>query len=167
MQNEKLNAILTSALEEISKANTSEDIVAIRNKYLAKKSELMSIMSTIGSLSIEAKKTIGQEVNKVKGEIASSLEAKLQEIAAKELAAKLEKEKIDISLPSRSFASGSKNPFFIIRDEIIEIFLGMGYQVADGPEVELDKFNFELLNIPKDHPARDMQDTFISMKTFY
>ena len=160
MQKERLNTILQEALVDIANAKTSEDIVNVRNKYLAKKSELMSIMSTIGSLSIEEKKAVGQEVNRVKGEISTALEAKAKEIADKELAEKLEKEKIDISLPGRNLQSGAKNPFFIIRDEMIEIFLGMGYQVADGPEVESDRFNFELLNIPKDHPARDMQDTF-------
>ena len=160
MQLEKLNNILQEALVGISECQTSEDIANIRNKYLSKKSELMSIMSSLGGLSIEEKKELGQKLNYVKGEISKALELKAKEIETKELNEKLEKETIDFSLPSVDFSSGSKNPFFIIRDEIIDIFLGMGYSLADGPEVEKDLYNFELLNIPKDHPARDMQDSF-------
>ncbi len=160
MQLEKLNNILQEALVGISECQTSEDIANIRNKYLSKKSELMSIMSSLGGLSIEEKKELGQKLNIVKGEISKALELKAKEIETKELNEKLEKETIDFSLPSVDFSSGSKNPFFIIRDEIIDIFLGMGYSLADGPEVEKDLYNFELLNIPKDHPARDMQDSF-------
>ena len=160
MQLEKLNNILQEALVGISECQTSEDIANIRNKYLSKKSELMSIMSSLGGLSIEEKKELGQKLNFVKGEISKALELKAKEIETKELNEKLEKETIDFSLPSVDFSSGSKNPFFIIRDEIIDIFLGMGYSLADGPEVEKDLYNFELLNIPKDHPARDMQDSF-------
>ena len=160
MQLEKLNNILREALVGISECQTSEDIANIRNKYLSKKSELMSIMSSLGGLSIEEKKELGQKLNFVKGEISKALELKAKEIETKELNEKLEKETIDFSLPSVDFSSGSKNPFFIIRDEIIDIFLGMGYSLADGPEVEKDLYNFELLNIPKDHPARDMQDSF-------
>ena len=160
MQLEKLNNILTEALDGISECSTSEDIANIRNKYLSKKSELMSIMSSLGGLSIEEKKELGQKLNFVKGEISKALDLKAKEIETKELNEKLEKEKVDFSLPSVNFSSGSKNPFFIIRDEMIDIFLGMGYSLADGPEVEKDLYNFELLNIPQDHPARDMQDSF-------
>ena len=117
--------------------------------------------SLIGTLPTpEEKKAFGAELNTVRTSITSALEEKATKMQAAELEAKLKAEQIDISLPGRSFEPGARNPFHIIKDEMTEIFLGMGFEVADGPEIELDNFNFELLNIPKDHPARDMQDTF-------
>ncbi len=160
MKYPKLEQILSEALSDVESIKTSEDVNVIRNKYLSKKSELMSLMSTIGSLPNEEKKEFGQEVNIVKTSVAKALEEKAAAIQEEELKAKLEAEKIDVSLPGRNFSAGSRNPFHIIIDEMTDIFLGMGFEVAEGPEVETDNFNFELLNIPKDHPARDMQDTF-------
>ena len=157
---EKLDAILKEALEKIENASTSEDIVNIKNAYLSKKSELMQMYSLIGQLSPEERKDAGKLINDVKVAITNALEIKQKDIEDRELKEKLMKEEIDISLPSRSFAGGGKNPFHIIKDEMTDIFLGMGFEVKDGPEVETDLYNFELLNIPKDHPARDMQDTF-------
>ena len=160
MESEKLELIASEAEQEIEQAETSEQLNEIRNKYLSKKSYLMSLMSTLGSMEPEQRKEFGARINAVKQRISQKLEAKAQDLQRKELEEKLKKEAIDTSLPSRGFNVGAKNPFHIIKDEIIDIFLGMGYEVADGPEVEQDHFNFELLNIPKDHPARDMQDTF-------
>ena len=157
---ERINEIVNEALGLISKASNSDDIQNIRNQFLSKKSELMSLMSTLGNLTPEERKTVGQELNLAKGKIAEALDLKQQEIAKKELDEKLKKEEIDISLPGNTYQAGGKNPFFIIIDEMTEIFTGMGFEVANGPEVEDDLHNFELLNIPKDHPARDMQDTF-------
>ena len=158
--NERINEIVNEALDLISQASTSDDVQNIRNQFLSKKSELMSLMSTLGNLSPEERKTVGQELNLAKGKIAEALDAKQKEIAKKELDEKLKKEEIDISLPGNTYQVGGRNPFHIIIDEMTEIFTGMGFEVADGPEVEDDLHNFELLNIPKDHPARDMQDTF-------
>ena len=158
--NERINQIVNEALESINKALSSEDVQNIRNQYLSKKSELMSLMSTLGNLSPEERKSVGQELNLAKGKIAEALDAKQKEIAKLELEEKLKKEEIDISLPGNTYQVGGRNPFHIIIDEMTEIFTGMGFEVADGPEVEDDLHNFELLNIPKDHPARDMQDTF-------
>ena len=160
MKNKKLIDILEKALSTIEKALFLDSLIEVKNTYLSKKSELMGMMSKIGELPPEERKEFGQEVNEVKTKISQSLEEKVSELEKKALEEKLKKEEIDISLPSRSFALGGRNPFHIITDEMIEIFLGMGFEVADGPEVESDMFNFELLNIPKDHPARDMQDTF-------
>ena len=160
MENEKLQTILNAALKDIEDSKTSEDIANVRNKYLAKKSELSSLTSLIGTLPPEERKEFGASIHRVKTEIETKLEAKTKDILDKELTEKLANETIDISLPGRDFTSGSRNPFYIVKDEMIDIFLGMGFEVADGPEVETDRFNFELLNIPKDHPARDMQDTF-------
>ena len=158
--NERINEIVNEALNLISQASTSDDVQNIRNQFLSKKSELMSLMSTLGNLSPEERKTVGQELNLAKGKIAEALDAKQKEIVKKELDEKLKKEEIDISLPGNTYQVGGRNPFHIIIDEMTEIFTGMGFEVADGPEVEDDLHNFELLNIPKDHPARDMQDTF-------
>ena len=160
MINEKLEQILNHALAEIKEADSSEILTNIRNRYLAKKSELMSIMSTLSSLSVEEKKALGMELNRIKTLINERLESKVKEIQLIELNKRLKKEEIDISLPGVNYEVGSKNPFHVIIDEMTDIFLGMGYQVASGPEVELDLYDFELLNIPKDHPARDMQDSF-------
>ena len=160
MKNEKLQQILEEARADIEAAQSSEDINNCRNKYLAKKSELSGMMSVIGTLPPEERKDFGAEVNAVKVEVAKLIEEKGQALQSKELEEKLAKETIDISLPGRDFTSGGRNPFYIVKDEMTDIFLGMGFEVADGPEVETDNYNFELLNIPKDHPARDMQDTF-------
>ena len=160
MEDKKLNEIVDHALDEIEKADKGDVINNIRNNYLAKKSELMGMMSKLGQMSPEERKDFGKLINDAKNRISEALAKKQQEIADKELAKQLEKETIDVSLPGRKVELGGKNPFYIVQDELIEIFTGMGFSVASGPEVESDLFNFELLNIPKDHPARDMQDTF-------
>ena len=158
--NERIAQIVEEAKSLIEKASSSDDIQNIRNQFLSKKSELMSLMSQLGSLSPEERKSFGQELNMAKADIANAIDAKQKEIAKKELDEKLKKEEIDISLPGNTYQPGGRNPFHVIIDEMTEIFTGMGFEVADGPEVEDDLHNFELLNIPKDHPARDMQDTF-------
>ena len=160
MENEKLLKIKEQALQEIEKANTSDELNNVRNTYLAKKSELSSMSSLIGTLPVEEKKAFGQALNEVRVAITSAIEEKMAFLKNKELEEKLAKETIDISLPGKNFTPGGRNPFHVIIDEMVEIFTGMGFEVADGPEVEIDHYNFELLNIPKDHPARDMQDTF-------
>ena len=158
--NERIAQIVEEAKSLIEKASSSDDIQNIRNQFLSKKSELMSLMSQLGSLSPEERKSFGQELNMAKADIANAIDAKQKEIVKKELDEKLKKEEIDISLPGNTYQPGGRNPFHVIIDEMTEIFTGMGFEVADGPEVEDDLHNFELLNIPKDHPARDMQDTF-------
>ena len=160
MQNEKLNSIYEQALKDIESASNSEELLNVKNKYLAKKSELMGMSSLLGSLPVEEKKTFGQELNQVKTEVNSRIEEKAKAFAKAQLEEKLQKEQIDISLPGRTIERGGENPFHIIIDEVTRIFIGMGFDVAEGPEVEEDLYNFELLNIPKDHPARDMQDSF-------
>lgn len=156
----KLKELQKAALERISNADNLEVLNEIRNVYLSKKSELSSIMSKFSSLTVEERKELGQEINKIKNDIISYLEQKNEEINKKLLEKRLKDETIDISLPGRDGLVGGKNPFYIIKDEIVNIFLSMGFDVKEGPEVETDKYNFELLNIPQDHPARDMQDSF-------
>ena len=160
MENEKLLLLKEKALKETEAANSSEELNNVRNTYLSKKSELSGMSSLIGTLPVEEKKAFGQALNEVRVAITNAIEEKMAFLKNKELDEKLAKETIDISLPGRTNGLGARNPFHIIIDEITEIFLGMGFDVADGPEVEIDHYNFELLNIPKDHPARDMQDTF-------
>ena len=160
MKNEKLQAILKDALTNIKNALAIDEINELRNRYMGKKSELASMGSVIGTLPPEEKKTFGQEMNEVRSAIANAIEERLAEAKAKALEHKLKRETIDISLPGRNTTVGARNPFYIVKDEMTNIFLGMGFEVADGPEIETDLYNFELLNIPKDHPARDMQDTF-------
>lgn len=160
MKNEKLKTIVSEALEGIKKALKLEEINELRNRFLGKKSELSSLGGLIATLPVEEKKTFGIEMNEAKQLISQAFEEKLNALKQKALEEKLKKETIDISLPSREVSLGARNPFYIVQDEMKEIFIGMGFDVADGPEIETDLYNFELLNIPKDHPARDMQDTF-------
>ncbi len=160
MENTDLETLKTSALNAIAKASTMDEITLVRNEYLSKKSPLMALLGKMKDLEPSQRAEYGAKVNAAKAEISNALDAKVKLLEAKELQAKLESEKIDLTLPGTSEDQGARNPFYVIKDEITDIFLGMGYEVAEGPEVESDHFNFELLNIPKDHPARDMQDSF-------
>lgn len=160
MDTSRIDKILEEALRQIKECTTLDAINEIRNRFLAKKSELMSLMSTLGALSIEERKEFGQKLNEAKARILDALNERQEQLKAKALLDQLEGEKIDITLPGIKSEVGGKNPFHVIVDEMIEIFIGMGFKVASGPEVETDNYNFELLNIPKDHPARDMQDSF-------
>ena len=160
MENVKLLLLKEKALKEIEVSNSSDELNNVRNTYLSKKSELSTLTSQIGQLPPEDRKAFGAAITEVRVAITAALEEKMTLLKNKELDEKLAKETIDISLPGVSHNVGGRNPWHIIIDEISEIFLGMGFEIADGPEVESDHYNFELLNIPKDHPARDMQDTF-------
>ena len=160
MENVKLLLLKEKALKEIEASNSSDELNNVRNTYLSKKSELSTLTSQIGQLPPEDRKAFGAAITEVRVAITTALEEKMTLLKNKELDEKFAKETIDISLPGVSHNVGGRNPWHIIIDEISEIFLGMGFEIADGPEVESDHYNFELLNIPKDHPARDMQDTF-------
>lgn len=162
MNKNEVEQIAADALKIIlsDDTNSVEQLNNIRNEYLSKKGKISVLMSQLGSLPPEDRKEFGKVINDARVAISDCLEKRLAELKAKELEEKLAKETIDISLPGKNNGLGARNPFHIIIDEITEIFLGMGFDVADGPEVEIDHYNFELLNIPKDHPARDMQDTF-------
>ena len=160
MENVKLLLLKEKALKEIEASDSSDELNNVRNTYLSKKSELSTLTSQIGQLPPEDRKAFGAAITEVRVAITTALEEKMTLLKNKELDEKFAKETIDISLPGVSHNVGGRNPWHIIIDEISEIFLGMGFEIADGPEVESDHYNFELLNIPKDHPARDMQDTF-------
>ena len=147
-------------LSEIENATTLNDINDIRNKYLSKKGKVSELMSKMKDIPNEEKASYGQLVNTLKGFISDHLEKIKNDLEVKALNEKLEKETIDVTLPSKNVSTASKHPLNKLVDDISEVFVGLGYKVAEGPEVEKDYYNFELLNLPKDHPARDMQDTF-------
>lgn len=157
---EKIKEIHAKALQEIQNCKALEELQNIRNAYLSKKSELMSFMSKMKDLSSDERISFGQLMNSIKEDISHKLEDKKAALEEEKLKAKIEKEVIDFTLPGKNYMRGIKHPFSAIVDQVSEIFIGMGYQIAEGSEVETDEFNFELLNVPKGHPARDMQDSF-------
>lgn len=148
------------ALDEINQADKLEKLQEIRVKYLGKKGSLTSMLRGLGSLKSELRPKMGQIVNEVRSQLETALNEKNSELKAAELTARLAKEKIDISLPGRKNPRGHLHPLSLTLNRIKDIFMKMGFEVAEGPEVEQDYYNFEMLNFPKDHPARDMQDSF-------
>jgi len=144
----------------IEASQALEQLNEVRNLYLSKKGKVSLLLSEIKNVVNEDKKAYGEAVNNLRDELSQVFSAKQVTLEKKALNAKLAAEKIDITLPGTSEEWGYKNPFWIIKDEIEQIFIEMGYQISEGPEVESDDFNFTLLNIPKNHPARDMQDSF-------
>ena len=157
---EKLKLIETTAIDELNKAVSKEDIEAIRVKYLGKKGEVTLILRGMGGLSPEERPIVGKLVNDVRGNLEERIENALTNIKKKEKEERLKNEVIDISMPGDKNPLGGKNPLTITMEEIQDIFLSMGFSIEEGPEVELDYYNFEALNIPKNHPARGEQDTF-------
>ena len=157
---EKLQAIENIALEELKAAKDSTAIEAIRVKYLGKKGELTAILRGMKDLSKEERPVVGKLANEVREKIEEELELVLTEIKNKEKNARLNSEVIDISMPGKKNLIGKKHPLELTLDHMKEIFISMGFAVEEGPEVEKDYYNFEALNIPKDHPARSEQDTF-------
>ena len=157
---EKLLAIKEAAFSEISAAENSGALEEIRVKYLGKKGELTTILRSMGALSKEERPVVGKLVNEAKNEVEQKLEEVGTSIKTKEKNAKLASEVIDISLPGKKNVIGKRHPLDLTLDRMKEIFISMGFSIEDGPEVELDHYNFEALNIPKDHPARSEQDTF-------
>ena len=155
-----LENIKKEYLELVKDIKNEKELYDLRVKFLGKKGALTEIMKGARDLSPEERPTFGKLVNEVKTFINESLEEQKVELAAKALELKLASENIDVTLPSRKVDLGGMNPLNKVIEEVEEIFISMGYSVAEGPEVETDKFNFEMLNLPKDHPARDMQDTF-------
>ena len=157
---DELESLHQQALSEIEASSDLDTLNNVRNTYLSKKSPLMAMMAKMKELQGEEKISFGQKINSIKNELTLKLEEKRTLLEEAKLQQKLQDEVIDITLPGVNYDMGGKNPFRIIEDEMIDIFTSMGYEIAEGPEVELDLFNFELLNIPHDHPARDMQDSF-------
>lgn len=156
----QLENIKIAAEKEISIAKTQKNMEEIRIKYLGKKGELTSILKQMGKLSAEEKPIIGQLANEIRDFIGEKIEVSMKKIKKYETDQKLIDEKIDVTLPGKRKFLGHRHPLNIVLDDIEEIFIGMGFNVVDGPEIENDYYNFEALNMPKYHPARDTQDTF-------
>lgn len=152
--------ILNSLEEEVKQAKTNNELNEIRIKYLSKKGTISLLTSKIATLHVEERKEFGSKLNELKNKATLIIEEKKNKIDTEELNKKLESESIDITLPSTKIPVGAPNILEKIVEEIEDVLMSMGYDVVDGPEIEEDKFNFELLNIPKGHPARDAQDTF-------
>lgn len=157
---EKLKLIHDKAIAAFFEATEMKDIDEMKVKYLGKKGELTAILKEMGKLSAEERPIIGQLANEVRQDIENKLDEAKKRLEAAEIAHRLEKEKIDVTMPGKPQAEGHKHPMSIVIDEICDIFMGMGYEVVEGPEVEQEYYNFEALNIPSNHPARDEQDTF-------
>lgn len=157
---EQIEQIKVNALKKIEQAKDLKELNEANVKYLGKKGELTAVLRGMGALSAEERPGIGSLVNVVRDEIQHKLNEKEEKFKAEEMEAKLAKEKIDITLPANKIKRGSKHPLNRIIEEVEDIFVGMGYDVVDGPELETDEYCFERLNLPKGHPARDMQDSF-------
>lgn len=157
---ERLTELKQAALRQIEEVTQAPALQELRVKYLGKKGELTEILRGMGSLSAEERPVVGQLVNEVRAVLESAITAKQQEFEQALLNQKLASQQLDVTLPGLPMPSGTMHPLTRIIEEAENIFIGMGFEVAEGPEVELDLFNFEMLNLPKDHPARDMQDSF-------
>ena len=157
---DQIERIRKNATEEISKVTDAKELNDIRVKYLGKKGELTAVLRGMGALSAEERPVIGSLVNVVRDELEKLISEKEEFYKQEELNRKLETEKIDITLPATKVKRGSKHPLNRIIEEVEDLFVSMGYDVVDGPELETDEYCFERLNLPKGHPARDMQDSF-------
>lgn len=157
---EQLNEIKKKAKERLEGISELSALENLRVELLGKKGELTAVLKGMGKLSAEERPAVGQLANEVRGFIENTIETKKAEFEAAIERAKIESETIDVTMPGTKVELGKKHPLTTVLDDLKDIFIGMGFSVVEGPEVELDYYNFEALNIPKDHPARDTQDTF-------
>lgn len=156
----ELQEIHDRALETLKSVQQVKDLDEIKVKLLGKKGELTAILKGMKDLTNEERPIIGQLANDVRQDIESKIEEAKAKLASMEMEHRLSKETIDVTMPGSAATCGHKHPMSIVIDEITDIFIGMGYSVAEGPEIEKDYYNFEALNIPANHPAKDEQDTF-------
>ena len=157
---EEIQSVKEEALQKIAEAGDLDTLQQLRVSYLGKKGSVQQLMAVMKTLPREEKPAFGQQVNQVKKEITDALGARMEQVQKEAVAKRLKTEKIDITLAGEDMERGTVHPLMMIQQELEDLFIGMGYKVAEGPEVEQDYYNFELANLPKDHPARDMQDTF-------
>ncbi len=157
---DKLNEIKAKALELISAGDTPEKLNDIKVSVLGKKGELTAIMKSLKDVAPQDRPKVGQMINDARAEIEKNLEEAMAKLQAEVRNAKLKAEVIDVTLPSKKPVIGHRHPNSIALEEVERIFIGLGYEVCEGPEIEKDYYNFEALNIPADHPAKDEQDTF-------
>ena len=156
----ELEILENEAAKEISAAGNSESIEKLRLGFLGKKGKLSLLLGQMKNLSSEERPLIGQRANVLKTQLQELIKEKLEILKAQDLNQILIKETIDVTAPPTGISQGHRHPLITTTEQIIDLFLGLGYQVSEGPEIENDYYNFEALNIPPDHPARDMQDTF-------
>ena len=157
---EQLEAIRKSALESIAGTQSGAELEALRVKYLGKKGELTAVLKQMGKLSPEERPVMGQMANEVRAAVEKAIESQSAILAEKALEAKLEAETVDVTIPGKKTELGHKHPMYTALDEFKQIFLNMGFEIFDGPEVEQEDYNFTKLNTPADHPAREWSDTF-------
>lgn len=157
---EQLERLRQDALGAINGASGEDALQEVRIRFLGRKGELTALMKGLGALAAEERPVVGQLVNTIRDEIETALEAVLAAAREKAKDERLRSERIDVTLPGRRPLAGSKHPITQVIEEVSDIFAGLGFSVAEGPEIEHDWYNFEALNFPPEHPARDMQDTF-------
>ena len=162
----EIKALQQVAKDEVASAVDAAEVNELRVKYLGKKGLITNLMRQMGNLSQEERPKFGQEINEIRTEIEQMIEEKTELLKEAELSKKLATEKIDVTLPGRKMQIGHKHPVTLTLQRIKETFMRMGFTVAEGPEVENDYYNFEALNLPKHHPARDMQDSFYITEEF-
>ncbi|MBX5482190.1 MAG: phenylalanine--tRNA ligase subunit alpha [Myxococcaceae bacterium] len=157
---DRLNAIAETARREIGGADDPGRVEELRIKYLGKKGELSAVLGGMGKLAPDERRRVGEVANRIKAELEGLLAEAVQRAEAKKLEAELKGQKVDVTLPGRQIPPGHRHPVTRTMDDIVQIFRRLGFEIAQGPEIEQDWHNFEALNFPHDHPARDMQDTF-------
>ncbi len=163
---DEIEKIKKIALDELTALETDVESKEFWQKYFSKSGEFSKMMMLLGKVEKEQRPKLGAAINKAKSDVQTKYELKAKEIEDKELNERLEDEKIDISFPGKEQKLGTLHPITLVKNEICEIFSSIGFLVAEGPEIETDYYNFQLLNVPKDHPARDMQDTFYITENF-
>lgn len=157
---ESLETLREEIVARVGRYVNKEEIDQLRAEYLGRKGKLTLMLRGLKEIPAEERPLIGDQLNRLRHYLEEEIETKLKEIRLQEKGQLLREERIDISLPGSRLERGSIHPLTLVMDEIIDVFLGMGFEIARGPDIEDDYHNFEALNIPKDHPARDMQDTF-------
>lgn len=157
---EQLQNIELRAKKELESVKDTAELESLRVRFLGKKGELTAILKGMAGLSAEQRPVIGQIANRIRADIEDAISNRLKEISAQQEAKRLVSERLDVTLPGKKPQIGRVHPLNQVLNEIEEIFIGMGFDIAEGPEVEYDYYNFEALNLPPDHPARDTQDTF-------
>jgi phenylalanyl-tRNA synthetase alpha chain len=156
----RTDRIRAEATADLARATASAELEAVRVKYLGRQGEVTQLLRSLPSLPPAERPSVGREANVLKAEIERALEEKLGPARAAERQRALEGQRVDLTLPGRRPPWGSRHPLTLVHDEIVSVFMGLGFSVAEGPEIETDYYNFTVLNLPADHPARDMQDTF-------
>lgn len=157
---EKLEALRAQALEELKTLDLSRELEDFRVKFLGKKSAFSELLRSLGSVPAEERPRLGQAINEVKKQVEEALAQREEAVKAAALERQLRDERVDVTMPGKATPVGGLHPLNVVLTDLIDIFQSMGFDVVDGPEVETDYYNFETLNVPADHPARDMQDTF-------